>query len=189
MIYKKGVPKYWFDEILPAYNYYRKTDFKTPKEMIIFEYAKLQSAAKVGDALGVDKRAVVNLLTYYNIPRVPGGGYRPSNCLIKILEIPVVKLKTMTSKEISKITGIQQRNISNLMNEAGLDYKKRGSRWGRTIADKLAEIPKNEIANMTAIQIAGRIGCKNRSVRKVLNRENIKYQVGMAGRKTREALL
>ena len=176
-MYSHKVPAYWTEEILPACNHFKKTNFKTAKEMMTVLYAQEQSADRVGDILGVCGNAVEKFLNAYNIPRVPAGGYRASNSLWKILrEIPVKELETLTSKEIAKRTGLTQDTVTRVLRSVELKYNKKGNGHTRKgYFEKIYALPKEEVAKMTSKQIAELIGCTNKHVQFLLNREKVQY--------------
>ena len=182
--YKRGIPKYWEEELLPAYNNIKGTNFKTAKEMVTHVYIEQQSADRAADVLGICGASLERFLNNSGIPRIPAGGYRPSKALWDILQIPVKELEQMNSKEISKATGVSRETVTRLMKAFNYKFKKGGNgSFRKGHVEKVMALPREEVANMTSLQIANKIGCSNKHAQFILNREEIEYIKLQRGRK------
>jgi predicted transcriptional regulator len=165
-----------WEELLEACNNIKKTNFKTVREMLTVLYAQERSAERIGDKLGVCHTTVYAQFRKQNIKSKPKGGFRYSECLRRIIEIPLKELEHMTSREIAKIVGFGQERVLYLLNEYGIKYNKKTRARPKTAVEEILAIPGEERRSMTAQEVADRVRCSLEHAQRTLNANKLVYR-------------
>ena len=101
-----------WDDVMSGCNYFKKTTFKTPAEMLEKLYDETGSVNRMEDILGPSHATILKKMKSLGIKRLPKGhrGHTKMQDKYRSLDNP----ENMTIKEIAQVLGCTDSHVHNL---------------------------------------------------------------------------
>lgn len=107
-----GASQINWDEYLETYNRIKKTNFKTPQDMIAALYARDGTLEKVGEIMGVSGNTINLFMEKHSLPRLPRGHRGDSKLQVAFRKIK--KPGQYTHEKLAEMLGCSTGYLTNL---------------------------------------------------------------------------